>query len=147
MSSVSVLSIHDSNGPLLAFDLKDILQALKPIMDRWTWYVYSLETVGDVSGPACWDGTWLTTGELMNLASEVTQTIEGTFIAFPHEPGGRNTAATDLNERAFPTSRAELLITAIDGGFFEVYTKDRKVTELLRRRFKDVREEDPNMYF
>ncbi len=39
------------------------------------------------------------------------------------------------------------MIAAVDSSYFEVYAKDSRVTELLRRRFKDVREEDAQVHF
>lgn len=149
MNSVQIHTIHDRNGGLLAFDLKDILEALEPLLDRWTWHVGNLETVSNAVPIAEPEGKWLTSRELTEFANAIAQTIDGTFIAYPKEQGTRSASVGDLDEikTAFPTSRAELMILAIDSGFFEVYAKDPRVTGLLRRRFKDVREEDPNVYF
>jgi hypothetical protein len=148
MNSVQIHSIRDRNGGLLAFDLRDILKALAPLLDRWTWHVGDLEIVSD--GPMTEpDGEWLSSRELTDFANAIVQTIDGTFIAYPKEQGTRSAPVGDLDEIkiAFPTNSAELMILAIDSNHFEVYAKDPRVTELLRRRFKDVREEDPKVYF
>jgi hypothetical protein len=147
MNTICIFSIHDRDGPVLAFDLKHILQALGPLLDGWIWYVDGLDTVGGNSWPACPNGSWVSSGELTRLASEITQTIDGTFIAFPAELGMRNTSTADLSESAFPTSRAKLMILAVDSSFFEVYAKDPAVIELIRPRFMDVREVDPKVWF
>lgn len=150
MSSVQVHSIHDRNGGLLAFDLKDILEALEPLLHRWTWHVGNMETVSNAVPIAEPEGQWLSSRELTDFANAIAQTIDGTFIAYPKEHGTRGVSEVgDLDELeiAFPTSLAELMIVAVDSSYFEVYAKDPKVTELLRRRFTDVREKDPNVYF
>lgn len=85
MTGVRVLSIHDHDGQALAFDLTDILQAIEPMLDRWTWYVGELDAG---TGIETIDGQWLSSGKLVELAKKVTQTIEGTFIAFPKGAGG-----------------------------------------------------------
>jgi hypothetical protein len=149
MNSVQIHSIHDRHGGLLAFDLKDILEALEPLLDGWTWHVGNLETVSNapIAEP---EGQWLSSRELTDFANAIAQTIDGTFIAYPKEQGTRGVSEVgDLDELeiAFPTSLAELMIVAVDSSYFEVYAKDPKVTELLRRRFKDVREKDPTVHF
>ncbi len=147
MNSVQIHSIHDRNGGLLAFDLKDILEALKPLLHRWTWHVGNLETVSNAVPITEPEGKWLSSRELTAFANAIAQTIDGTFIAYPKEHRTRGASVGDLDELeiAFPTSLAELMIVATDSSYFEVYAKDPKVTELLRRRFKDVREVNARM--
>jgi hypothetical protein len=150
MSSVQIHTIHDRSGGLLAFDLKDILEALEPLLDRWTWHVGHLDTVSNAVPTAEPEGEWLSSRELTDFANAIAQTIDGTFIAYPKGQGARGVSEVgDLDELeiAFPTSLAELMIVATDSSYFEVYAKDPKVTELLRRRFKDVREKDAKVYF
>jgi hypothetical protein len=149
MSSVQIHTIRDHNDGLLAFDLKDILKALEPLLDRWMWHVGNLETVSNAVPTAEPEGKWLSSRELTEFADAIAQTIDGTFIAYPKEEGMRSASVGDLDQikTEFPASRAELMILAIDSSYFEVYAKDPRVTGLLRRRFTDVREEDPKVYF
>jgi len=84
--------------------------------------------------------------DLLNQARKVYQTVAGAFLAFPRGLNMKSIAADDLNLRAFPSSRAELAIVAVDGSFFEVFAKDPELLTPLRK-FPDVREENPAAYF
>ncbi len=68
-------------------------------------------------------------------------------MAFPKGTDIADRESTGFNLGAFPTSAAQLAISAIDSSYFDVYAKDPAVAELLRRRFADVREEDADAYF
>ena len=85
MNSVQIHTILDRNDGLLAFDLKDILKALEPLLDRWTWQVGNLKTVSNAAPIAEPKGQWLSSRELTEFANAITQTIDGTFIAYPKE--------------------------------------------------------------
>ena len=145
--NVSIVSIHPDPVQPLELDIKHILSALGPAMQGWIWCVRNLEWLGenaeafnrrvDAAGAA---GLWVPAQELLDAARGVYQTIEGEFQAFPHEVDPEETLAL------FPASQAELAIVAVDGGFFEVYAKDPEVLARLRN-FKDVRNEDPRVYF
>jgi len=147
MGAIHVYSIHDRDGALLAFDLKDILHALQPMLHRWIWYVDELETVSTDTTDDVADGTWLSSSKLLHWAEGLAQTVNGTFIAFPKELAGATPGSADRGVADFPASQAELVIKAVDSSFFDVCAKDAAVAALLRRCFKDVREEDSENYF
>jgi hypothetical protein len=150
---VQVWSIHDTNDSGLAFDLKDVLRALNGRLGQWTWCVTELDSLGGESEALCraveaarGAGVWLSSEELVRLADGIYQTIDGTFIAFSRGVDRQTTnAAAELAE--FPNGKAELAICVIDGSVFEVYAKDAEIGELLRCSFRDVRTEDPSMYY
>jgi hypothetical protein len=150
---ITILSIHPDATQPLAFDLKELLAALKPYCERWIWCVRNLDWLGENSEAVCQQveaaglaGLWMSSQDLLGHARGIYQTIEGEFLAFPREVDPRTVNADEVNLGAFPASRAELVIVAVDGGFFEVYAKDPKLLTPLRQ-FKDVREEDPGAYF
>jgi hypothetical protein len=151
--NVSIVSIHPDPAQPLAFDIKDVLDAFGPCLERWVWCVRNLDWLGEDSEALCQQveaagsaGLWMTSQELLSHARKVYQTIEGEFLAFPREVDPKTVTAQELNLRCFPASRAELAIVAVDGGFFEVYAKDPDVLSRLRL-FGDVRDEDPSEYF
>jgi len=154
-SAVQVFSIHDHQESLLAFDLKDVLQALNGQFALAAWCITVLECVG---GERCEEacqaveksegaGVWLSWDELVKLANQIDQTIEGEFLAFPREIEKASVTGQDLDLGHFPTSKAELAILAVDSSYFEVYAKNPEVLAALRHCFRDVRLEDPSPFF
>jgi hypothetical protein len=150
---VAVISIHPDPGQPLGLDLKEILAALEPHLQRWIWCVRNLDWLGNESEPVCRRvesagprGLWMTSKELLSCASGIHQTVEGDFLAFPRELQAKAVKDDELNLRAFPSSRAELAIVAVDGGFFEVYAKEPELLTRLRH-FQHVRDENPSLYF
>jgi hypothetical protein len=151
--AVQVVTIHDKTKSLLAFDLKDLLRALDNYLDCWRWCITDLECFGGESEPMCQAveasrgaGIWLSSPELLKLAAGTVQTIDGKFIAYPKEIDQRD-VDPDTAWAEFPASRAELFIHAVDSNFFEVFTKDPAIATRLQQSFKDVRLEDPELYF
>jgi hypothetical protein len=151
--NISIVSIHPDPAQPLALDIKHILEAFGPYLDRWVWCVRNLDWLGDDAEALCQRvetagsaGLWMTSQELLGHARNVYQTIEGELLAFPYETDPKTVTARELNLRCFPASRAELAIVAVDGGFFEAYAKDPDAMSRLRR-FGDVRDEDPTKYF
>lgn len=151
---VSVVSLHPDPARPLDLDLKHILSALGPFISEWTWCVMSLDWLGDQSSEdlcraverAGQAGLWMSAQGLVDSANKVYQTMEGEFLAFPERIDPGTLSSDDLNLRCFPSNRADLAIVAIDGQFFEVYTKNSKwLTSLLDMR--GVRREDPSLYF
>jgi hypothetical protein len=154
-TAVQVVSIHDRQGSILAVDLKQVLQALQPHLGHWTWCVTVLDCLGgDYSQAVCKavedagpSGVWLSSQELSRLAEDIRQTIEGEWIALPSSLHREAITAEDLDLGFFPTSRAELALVVVDSSFVEVYAKDPEVITSLRRHFRDVRAQDPALYF
>ncbi len=121
-------------------------------MEQWIWCVRNLDWLGKDGEAICQKiaaagskGLWMSAAELLGYSEGVYQTIEGEFWAFPRHINPLEVTADDLNLRAFSSSRAELAIIAVDGGFFEVYAKDSDFLSPLRG-FQDVRDENPNDY-
>lgn len=116
---------HDERGRLV-FDLIDILKSLGDEATRLRWSVRNAEVTGhraeelhrlsdlgiEVGGP-----------EVLKLASEVTQTIDGEFI-------GRLEVSHD----------PEIVIRAVDSSYFDVLFHDPRILQMLRRRFRSVSE-------
>ncbi len=154
-TAIQVLSIHDHKASLLAFDLKDLLQALNRHFAQSAWCITLLECVG---GEACEEacrtvensggaGLWLSGQELVSLANRIDQTIEGEFLAFPGDIDRATVTEQDLDLGHFPNSKAELAIVAVDSSYFEVYARAPDVLATLRQHFQDVRVQDPGSYF
>jgi hypothetical protein len=150
---IAIVSIHPDPAQPLALDLKEVLGALKPYCERWIWCVRNLDWLGENSEAVCQrveaaglGGLWMSSQDLLGHARGIYQTIEGEFLAFPREIDLGTVSADEVNLGAFPESRAELAIVAVDGGYFEVYAKDPKLLTALKQ-FKDVRDENPGAYF
>src|SRR5947207_746590 len=90
---VQVATIHDHRGSVLALDLKDVLQVLGEDPRVWAWCITLLEcTGGEYCAEICRavenageSGVWISGHELLQLANDIQQTIEGEWIAFPKE--------------------------------------------------------------
>jgi hypothetical protein len=153
-ATVSIVSLWPDPDRRLDLDLKHIVSALRPFWAEWRWCVKNLDWLGDQSSEdickaverAGQIGLWMSSEELVDNANKVYQTIEGQFLAFPTGTDPRTLSSVDLNLREFPSNRAQLVIAAIDGWFFNVYAKD--ATFLMPfRNMKGVRQEDPNVHF
>jgi hypothetical protein len=151
--SIVIVSLHPDREKPLPVDLKDILTALGPQLSSWIWCVRNLDWLGEQVDAICKTaeaarpgGIWMDSGDLLKRARCVYQTIEGEFLAFPRDVDPNTVPARELDLRAFPASRAELGIVAVDGVFFEVYAKDTEMIAGLRA-IGDVRDESPDNYF
>lgn len=151
--NIAIVSVHPDPAQPLACDLKDLLAALGAYLEEWVWCVRNLDWLGPNSEAFCKEveaagpeGLWISSRELLSQAAKVYQTIEGEFLAFPREIDPRTVAISERNLESFPRNRAELAIAAVDGGFFEVFAKDPILLTALKG-CKDVREEDPSVYF
>jgi len=154
-TAVLVLSIHDHQNSVLAFDLKEVLQALGKYSEKWTWCITRLECIGrEDSETMCQavetagaSGIWASWQELVKLADKIDQTIEGELLAFPADIDKRTIAAADLDLGVFPTSKAELAIVVVDSSYFEIYAKDPGIAATIRGHFQEVYVQDPSKYF
>lgn len=159
--SVWVASIHDaaSNGVQLC-ELKELLGALGEYRQRWVWCITELDAFGhamadnDEVEAACSSvvasngkGLWLSWDELAMLAERIDQTIDGVFLAFPRGTDRATVQEPETALSGFPSSKAEMVIHVIDSTLVDVYAKDSSIFQQLRKRFRDVREENPRMYF
>jgi hypothetical protein len=145
-----VLSIRDHVTNTLSFDLRDILAALGERALAWQRCVlYDFEAYGPgerlvAITDAIWrarpGGIWLTAPELVRLAHDIDQTIDGEFQAFPSGLAVSTIPGDELHA-SFLQSRAELVIRAVDSTWFDVYAKHREDVERIQARFSDVQVE------
>jgi hypothetical protein len=141
-SGVWVVAIKDRTPEgLLAFDLSDILECLAPRIESCEWIAFDVDFVGE-SFVA--EGELLTTRTLLDRSRSIEQTIDGKFLAY-HERPVVAKARQDYSH--FPESKAVLAVVALDSSYFEVCTKDSENIRLLKSRFSEVADEDPNRYF
>ena len=139
---------------LLAFDLKDILDALAAKVDALNWCITDVDCCGLGAAALCRKvdesaapGLWVSGAELRALAASVEQVVDGDFFGFPKELRLEALATSDVETTAFPHNKAQLVIRAVDSSWFEVYTKDTHVTQVLLDRFRDVSVEDAHGFF
>jgi hypothetical protein len=151
--TIQVLSIHDAKDMQLAVDLKDILRVLTGYLTRWTWCITSLDCQGGECDAVCQavenasPGSWMSSEDLVKFAGGVHQVIEGTFIALPKNIDRESIEPADLDLGEFPSHRAEFAVVVVDGSWFDVFTKDPEIADLLRRSFEDVRDQNPGNFF
>jgi hypothetical protein len=119
------VEIHDRAGAgFLAFDLRDILQALGPRILPLLWRCSNIESTGDGAERlhrVADEGTWVDGTTLHEIAESVMQVIDGEF--FGHRGAD---------------SPPEIIIWAIDSTLWMVFG-DADALERIRRRFSDVR--------
>ena len=124
------VTIHDKKampggGGVLAFDLADLLQLSKHVLSS-TWVCKHVECMGELASDLHGlsdSGLPVNGSELLRLASNVYQVIDGDFVA-------------TLPCEQYPW----LIIRAIDSSEYVVATNDDDFLEKVRERFKDVRD-------
>ena len=67
--------------------------------------------------------------------------------AFPKTIDRRELEPGDLDLSSFPASKAVIAIVAVDGCYFDVYSKDFEATKRLHESFPDATAENPDLYF
>jgi hypothetical protein len=115
----------------LSFDLRDILATIgePAIASRWRCRdLYYTARKGGKLDAHREARLKLSGGELARLASEIIQTFDGQF-----EARGEGAAR-----------RPWLIIRAVDGSWFEVWSSKPAVLERLKSRFKNVSELPPS---
>lgn len=125
------LTIHDLDGAVLAFDLRDLLRVLAPRSLAATWKITSSsESAFDATGAgglrleALADTPAQIIGEeLLTIADDTVQVIWGDFVgALPADP-----------------DQEWLIVRAVDSSFFEIETSDQSSIAAIKSRFHDVR--------
>lgn len=124
MLGVSV-SDQDTSTGVLSFDLRDLLKLFKERVLHSSWRIVDLECLGgkaaDILHQASEDGRQLEGAELMKLAIEVDQIIDGEFTALL--PG---------------ESEPWVVIRAVDSSAFDVITDDAEILLAIKRNFSEV---------
>src|SRR5262249_21888100 len=110
-------------------------------IESYEWIAFDVDFVG---GSFVAEGELLTTRTLLERSRNVEQTIDGKFLAYHERP---IVAKARWDYSHFPDSNAVLAVVAVDSSYFEVYTKNAENVRLLKGRFSDVTDEDPNQYF
>jgi hypothetical protein len=112
--------------PACGFDLRDLLAVLGESARRSAWTIEFLECLGDGAEAlhrASDEGRVVGGEELLEAASRLSQTIDGTFSA-----------------RCSGAAAPWVVIDVIDGTWFDVQCDDAAVLAAIRARFADVRE-------
>jgi hypothetical protein len=140
----SVVSIHDMTPKgFLSFDLVQIVEALRNEVQNYFWIVEDIECTDRM--PAT--GVVLSFQELVDLVNKVGQTINATILGYASMDHATQEQRAGTRLRDFPKSLTRVAILAVDSSYFEVFSKDSRITDLIRRAFHDVRVEDPKAYF
>jgi len=156
LQELAVISIHPDPERPLELDLKHILSALGERLEDWVWCIRDLDCLGqgqdaeafsraveDAGSP----GLWINSEDFLRRSRGIYQTIEGSFLAFPGSLDRRSLDGDELCLGLFPTSKAEFAIVAVDGCYFDIYSKDPAATHELLERFATARPEPADHYF
>lgn len=151
-------------GPLEDdYELFDVLDAIKPFVLNYRWSVSETDGflhedtpshivslwrasqagwgwgVGrQVSGgpPAASPVVWVSGEELLEMARYAGCTNWGAFLAFEPEDADFEYASPPGSGGAIQHPKAQIEIQAVDGGYFELFSRDREVESLLKRHFE-----------
>jgi hypothetical protein len=153
-----VVTIHDKEPErqLLAFDTKEVLLCLGSSIHNFVWIIADLDCTGGEAQSLCdaveesrRSGTALVVSwnELIAASQKFDQTLDGTILGIPQNADIAKLSTVISDFSLFPRSPVALVIRAVDSSYFEVITKNYHHVELLKKCFRDVREEDSNSYF
>jgi hypothetical protein len=121
------IRIHDSTDEqVLAFDLADLLEAVGKPAELSTWKCSVGECIAQHDARPDLEGAYssvvgLSGPEILDLAAETLQVVDGVFEAF--RPGEK---------------RSWLKLEAVDGTYWEVFAATAADLESLRVRFSEV---------
>lgn len=108
----------------LRVNLIDILEKITPKALNSKWKIANLECLGEAAEELykiCDEQQQISGALLLQLATEITQVIEGRFEAY------------DLDQ-----SQPWLIITAVDSSAYDVETVDEKILDRLQEQFEEV---------
>ena len=128
MKSVTISDTEPSRN-ILAFDLKEILRAIGPVVESLQWRLAGIDCTGEGSDELhelCDSDALVSGAHLVALSERILQTINGEFLGF----------RADAPDHATPW----LIIRAVDSTAFDVDCDDPAVLSAVRRRFVDVRD-------
>lgn len=130
---------------ILNFDVLDLLICLKEQIKEIVWFVKYL----DYDGPDIPDGKLLTYQELVDCFGLCSQTIDGSLLGFRSQDISRENARSVFDRfdfLKFSRSDCQVVIRAVDSSFFEVYSKQVGIPDLLEAFFQ-VQKEGPESFF
>jgi hypothetical protein len=132
-ASMKAVRIHDTDAgrDVLAFDLRDILSALRQQADRAIWRIGKVNGEFMVTGDDAADelaklaesGMPVSGRRLRKISRHVVQTIFGEFRGYEYA------SSTD----------PWIIVIAYDSTWFEVQSQDEAALDRLKAVFKDVR--------
>jgi hypothetical protein len=154
-SSVWIVTVHDlAPQGYLAFDLRDILCCLGPVLYSYSWLITELDCTGAETEPFAQavarnreQGLVLSAEEFWSAAQKIQQTIDATAIGIPKKAYSSQELNGLRDIWRFPETQAQLVIRAVDSSYFEIMTKDYHTVHLMKQCFKDVQDEEANKYF
>ena len=115
-----------SDGRFLAMSLYDVLTLLEGKGEHLLWKVSNVDSVGGGAGELrrlSAEGKFVNWTTLKELSSTVEQVIEGDFEGFEKD-----------------VIQPYVVVRAVDGGAYDIYSDDREVLERYEEHFNDVTE-------
>lgn len=128
-------------------ELFDLLDALKPEVLKYRWSVSDVELshlpdaavdINHLVAHSPQVVLWVSGIDLYEWARSVTISNWGAFLAFNPELADFQYSEIPFSEGRPPSIQhpdAQIEIQAVDGGYFEVYSRDGRVIELLKQHF------------
>ncbi len=118
------ISDRQPNNNTLAVNLADILQLFGPKLASTEWEISDIECLGTDSESLhqLADTQTRVSGEtLLQIASNITQVIDGTFVGYPDNAPEPN-----------------IIVRAVDSSAYDVESSDETILTVLRQRFQQV---------
>ena len=118
------ISEFDERG-ILSIDLRDLLRELGGDVERSTWTVEGVEAFGpgaDALERVSDEASALVGSELIRLASEIDQIVDGKFHAFKDGD-----------------ARPWVVIAAVDSAAYDVTSEDSQVLSTLKQAFDSAK--------
>ena len=135
-------------GPLEGqYELFDLLDALKSEVLRYRWSVSDVElshlpdatvNINRLVADSPQKVLWASGNDLYEWSRSVTISNWGAFLAFKPEQADFKYVEIPYSEGRPPSiqhSDAQIEVQAVDGGYFEVYSRDHRVIDLLKEHF------------
>jgi hypothetical protein len=146
---MAMIQTHaEDSGGQLRVDLVHILDALA--LPSLEWLILELDAMGapQVRARADDAAVKLVPGaELHEMASGISQTIDGRFLGFPEGTTRASLTDADFSVRAFPTNRASLFVWIVDSTQIYMCAKDKAVLAPLEKLFPFPTWVDPDEFF
>ena len=140
----------DKKSPILGplkdnYELFDLLDALKEEIFKYEWSVSDYEFfmmggfIPDIREISSNKLFWISGENLYKLSKSITCTNWGAFLAyFPNEAPFEyiDPPFSEGRPRCIQHQKAIIEIQAVDGGYFEIFSKDFNVYNLLKTHFQ-----------
>jgi len=139
LKRLSVLTIRDSSGEFLSFDLRDILDVIATWGTELTWVLREVSGSGPAFEPHSSETSetfpelTLTWVDLVEFSQRVGQIYDGMFSGM-RDPA--SLAGIDGSE--FPWKNAEISLEAVDSSYWRVFARESEIFAALSARFRDT---------